>query len=221
MPGLAEIAATMMIGAEQRIDIAAGNVSNLNTPGYRARRIFAETLETRAGLPVSRTMLARPKQDLAMTKTGAPFDFATDAGSLLALRAPDGLVFSRSAQLQRDGEGRLIDGQGRVLQGADGADLVVSQGTAKVLGDGTVLVDGQPEGRIGLFDPASVDAGRPETAEAGQVHQGTVVGSDVELGDEMLELNKSSRMAETGAKLFQLYDDLLARTASQLGSIVK
>ena len=47
------------------------------------------------------------------------------------------------------------------------------------------------------------------------------MGSEVELSDEMIELNKATRMAETGAKLFQLQDDLLAKTASQLGSIGK
>lgn len=221
MPGLAEIAATMMIGAERRIDVAAANVSNLNTPGYRARKIFAETLDSRSGLPISREVLARPNSNLTLKETGSPLDFATDAGTMLALRSPQGLTFSRSAQLQRDSEGRLVDGQGRALQATDGGDLVITSGSPAVMGDGTVLVDGQPQGRIGLFDPASVATGRPVPFERGSIRQGLVVGSDVELGDEMMELNKASRMAETGAKLFQLYDDLLSKTASQLGSISK
>lgn len=221
MPGLAEIAATMMIGAERRIDVAAANVSNLNTPGYRARKIFAETLDSRAGLPISREVLARPHSNLALKETGSPLDFATDSGSMLALRSPQGLAYSRTAQLQRDGEGRLVDSQGRALQASEGGDLVITSGSPVVMWDGTVLVDGQPQGRIGLFDPASVAAGRPEPFERGSIRQGMVVGSDVELADEMIELNKASRMAETGAKLFQLYDDLLSKTASQLGSISK
>ena len=147
--------------------------------------------------------------------------WTSDAGTMLALRSPQGLTFSRSAQLQRDSEGRLVDGQGRALQATDGGDLVITSGSPAVMGDGTVLVDGQPQGRIGLFDPASVAAGRPEPFERGSIRQGLVVGSDVELGDEMMELNKASRMAETGAKLFQLYDDLLSKTAGQLGSISK
>lgn len=221
MPGLAEIAATMMLGAERRIDVSAANVSNMSTPGYRAHRIFSETLDSRSAMPVSREVTVRPSASLAMTQTDAPLDFATDASSVLALRGPHGLIFSRSAQLQRDGEGKLVDSQGRALQSVDGGDLVISPGVPKVLGDGTVVVEGQPQGRIGLFDPATLGAGEPELASAGSVKQGMVVGSDVELGDEMLELNKASRMAETGAKLFQLYDDLLAKTASQLGSIAR
>lgn len=221
MSGLAEIAATMIVGAERHIDVSAANVSNMSTPGYRAHRIFSETLDTRSALPVSHEVTVRPVSSLAMTQTDAPLDFATDASSVLALRGPLGLIYSRSAQLQRDGDGRLVDSQGRALQSVDGGDLVISPGAPAVLANGTVVIEGQAQGRIGLFDAATLGAGDPEPASSGTVKQGMVVGSDVELGDEMLELNKASRMAETGAKLFQLYDDLLAKTASQLGSIAR
>jgi flagellar basal body rod protein FlgG len=214
----------MITGAERRIEVAAANVSNMNTPGYKTRRIFAETVDSRSGLPNLREVQVNPAAGLAMTNTGAPFDLSTDAGAAMALRSNNGLEYVRTAQLHRDAEGRLVDMRGRALQGSDGTDLVVSDSTAKILPDGTVLVAGQPEARIGLFDEAASNlAGSPEplAVQDGVVRQGMVLGSGVELGDEMLELSKATRMAETGAKLFQLSDDLLARTASQLGSIGK
>ncbi|MBX9645237.1 MAG: flagellar basal body protein [Novosphingobium sp.] len=214
----------MIIGAERRIEVTAANVSNMNTPGYKARRIFSETVYLRSGLPNLREVQVNPAAGLAMTNTGAPFDLSTDAGAALALRSSKGLEFVRTAQLHRDADGRLVDMRGRALQGSDLADLVVSDGAAQIMPDGTVLVAGQPEARVGLFDEAASNlAGSPEplAANRGVVRQGMVLGSGVELGDEMLELNKASRMAETGAKLFQLGDDLLARAASQLGSIGK
>lgn len=219
VPGLAEIAAAIMIGAERRIEVTAANVSNVSTPGYHSRRIFSETLNARSGIPVFQEALARPQGNLAIKETGASLDFATDSSSLLALRSPSGLTYSRSAQLQRDSEGRLIDSLGRALQSNDGADLIVTSGAPTVLGDGTLLVDGQPQGRIGLYNQASIEAGRPTMTDDGSIRQGMVVGSDVELGDEMAELNRASRMAETGARLFQLGDDLLGKAASMLGSI--
>lgn len=159
-----------------------------------------------------------------MTPTGSPFDFATDSGAVMALRSQSGLDFVRTAQLQRDTEGRLVDQRGRALQGVDGGDVVLSDGAAQVMPDGTVLVSGQPEARIGLFDEAAAQQSarlEPLAPQDGVIRQGMVLGSGVDLGEEMLELNKASRMAETGAKLFQVYDDLLSRAASQLGSIGK
>lgn len=222
MPGLGELAAVMMTGAERRIETTAANVSNINTPGYRSRRIFAELIDARSAIPVSREVIARAFRNAPFLETGSALDLATDPGSVLALRSGDSISFSRSAQLRRAQDGRLLDAQGRALLSADGGELVLSSGSPEILPDGLVLVGGQPEGRIGLFDVEAATAAGDLAADAsanGTVWQSRLVASDVELGDEMLELNKASRMAETGARLFQIYDDLLARTASQMGSI--
>lgn len=223
LPAIVEIAASMITGAERRIDVAATNVSNMNTPGFRARILFSNTVDLRSGLPVSQEVPAHPNSTAALTSTGNPLDFAASSRAVLALRSPAGISYSRSAQLQRTADGRLVDPLGRALQTINGDDLVISSGTPSVLPDGTVLVDGQPQGRIGLFDAGGhrADGAIPTPASDATVMQGTVAGSDVELGDEMLQLNKASRMAETGAKLFQVYDDLLTKVSSQLGSIAK
>lgn len=222
MPGLAELAAVMMTGAERRIEVTAANVSNLNTPGYRTRRIFIELIDSRSAKPVSREVLARSFRNAALLETSNALDLATDANSVLALRSGDSTFFARSAQLHRAPDGRLLDTQGRALLSADGGDLVVSSGLPEILPDGLVLIGGQPEGRVGLFDGQTANSIGDLGASAstgGSVWQRRLVASDVELGDEMLELNKASRMAETGARLLQLQDDLLARTANQMGSI--
>lgn len=226
MPGIAEIAAAMVIGAERRIDVSAANVSNMNTPGYRPHRIFSSVLGSRSGIPQPQEVLLRSDPNAALTQTGNSLDFASSSDAVFALQSPTGTIFSRSAQLRRDGDGRLIDTQGRALLAADGRELVVSSGAPSVLADGTVIVEGQPQGRIGLYDASRAYAAGgsgdlPDLADGASVKQGMVVGSEVELSDEMIELNKATRMAETGAKLFQLQDDLLAKAASQLGSIGK
>ena len=212
----------MITSAERRIDVAAVNVSNIGTPGYRTRRVFADLVGVQSGLPVNREIVVASDNTPSLIQTGNPLDFATDAGSVLALRSPTGILFSRAAQLQRSADGRLIDGEGRALQSVEGADLIVSSGTPTVTDDGVVLVGGQPEGRIGLFDASLAGASAvqaPDVRSGASIKQGMVVGSNVELSDEMLELNKASRMAETGARVFQIYDDLLAKAASQIGSI--
>lgn len=221
MSGLAEIATVMISGAERRIDLTALNVSNMSTPGYRARRIFAELLDPRSSLPVVRELTTPVNVAAGMSETGNSLDFGTDVGSVMMLRLGDSVIYSRSAQLRRDMDGRLVDAGGYALQAIDGSDLVVSSNTPSVTSDGVVIVDGQPQGKIGLFAAprAGMQAGgQPELAENGSVRQGMLVASSVVLADEMLELNKATRMAETGAKLFQVCDDLLAKVASQLGT---
>jgi len=223
----------MMQSAERRIDVSANNVSNISTPGYRGARVYSQILDQRGNLPAPVLAMATRRAPPMLRSTGNPTDLATDRGAVLLLRSGESFLQTRSVQLSRDDEGRLVDVQGRALQAAGGGDLVATAGALRILSDGALLVDGQPEGKVGLFLPSSddglssSDAGSgatsiiPEAAEGGVVHQGMLVPSDVDLAAEMIELNRSSRMAETGAKIFQLYDELTSRAATLLGDTRK
>lgn len=230
MPGIAELAAVMMQGAQRRIENTASNISNIATPGYRAQRIFTQVLDARSALPQSSVASNRAPEGVALKATGNPLDLAVDQSVVLLMRAGDRLVETRSAQLKRDGDGRLTDHQGRILQSAGGGDLSIGEGSPKILQDGTVLINGQAEARIGMFVPGSASnsggdaAGRnavPEPATSGLLRQGMIAPANVDAAAEMIELNRASRMAETGAKVFQLYDDLVSKAASQLGDVRK
>lgn len=235
MAGLAELAAVMMESAQRRVDVTAENVSNLTTPAFRSRRVFSQIVDLRQPVPVDIVSGAGSGQ-AAIKSTGNPLDIATDANSLLELRSGNSLSQARSAQLHRDVDGRLCDAQGRALQSDGGGDLIVRAGVPTILKDGTVEIEGQAEGKIGLFKPADAAEGNdsakgeprrggksqmPGSAENGILYQGSIVASDVDLGSEMIELTKASRQAETGARVFTLYDDLLGQAASKLGDFSK
>ena len=222
--GLAELAAVMMDGAQRRTDLIAQNVSNMHTPAYRAARLFARMIDPRDPVPID--VRGDALVGTAVLKgTGNPLDIATDSGASLMLKGPDGLVSSRSAQLLVDGDGRLVDTLGRALQAEGGGDLVVGSGAIEFLTDGTVLVGGQAEGKVGLFSAADAKSGGVadalSPARAGVLHVGAVVTSDVDLGSEMAELTKAARQAETGARIFSIADDILGQASSRLGDLSK
>lgn len=232
MPGVGELAAVMMQNAERRIDVTAANISNMTTPGYRSQRVFSQVLDLRGGLPLSIQAATRQVQGGTLKVTGNPLDLAAAGEGVLVLRGGQQFFQTRSAQLQRAADGRLIDAQGRALQSSGGGDVVIGPGTPQILQDGTVLINGQAEAKIGQFAP-TLDQGfgpatdmtafseLPPGSSAGMLRQGMIVPADVDAATEMIELNKASRMAETGAKVFQLYDDLLGKMGSQLGDVRK
>ena len=217
----------MMIGAREQIDTIAGNVSNVNTPGYRSRRVFQRLLSDRAAIPQQPVAFADPSGASASLKaTGNPLDLALAGEGWMLVRAGDRLFPVRSGQFRRDSEGRLADGAGRILQASGGGDLAISGSTPEIHPDGTILVNGQPEARLGVFDASvlsSAAAGMPadnppgELAEDFSVRQGMVMPSDVDLAAEMVALNRAMRLAESGAKVFQTYDELLGRAITKLG----
>lgn len=215
MAGLAELSAAMMVGAEKRIEVTAANVANINTPGFRANRVFAAILDARTSIPEQIAVRAC-EQAGALRSTGNPLDIATDGESLLVLKGGGQALATRSAQLRRDADGRLIDGQGRAIQGVDGGDVVIGSGAVSILTNGTVIVDGVPEARVGLFRPGASDgrtASGLDLNEGGQLYSGSIVPSGVDLAMEMAEMTRSGRLAETGARVFQIYDDLLGQVA--------
>ncbi len=229
MAGITDIAASMLTSAQRRLDVTAVNVSNVGTPGFRARRAFQQVVDARQALPVTLTMPGPAPASTALKATGNPLDIAITGGGTLLLRSGDRLMPAVSAQLRRDGEGHLVDGAGRVLQAAGGGDVVVSGDAPALLKDGTILIDGQAEAKVGAFVSNQLDwEGAGDTVRMGDlpdeavdavIHQGMVVPSNVDPGAEMVEITRAARMAETGARIFQVYDDLLGRVASKLGEV--
>jgi flagellar basal-body rod protein FlgG len=228
MAGLAELAAVMMDASQRRIETTANNVSNMSTPGFRTRRVFQSLVDQPRAMPAISIRVPPRQSPVAFKVTGNALDIAVSPPATLLFRAGDRLFAANSAQLRRDGEGRLIDGMGRILQAAGGGDLVVGSGSPVVQRDGVVLIDGQPAGRIGMFsfgDASSADAilqgisaeAVPETVDDAVLQQGTLISSDVDLAAEMVELAQAGRGAETGAKIFQLYDELLGKASSAFG----
>jgi flagellar basal body rod protein FlgG len=230
MAGFVDIASGILASAQRRLDVIAVNVSNINTPGFRTRKVFQQVLDARQAMPTISTIQPNMAGDFVLKATGNPLDIAVTGSGYMLLRADDRLFPVVSAQLRRDGEGRLVDPAGRVLQASGGGDVVVSGNKPVLLKDGTIVINGQAEARIGAF-VGSVAAGDtsglplegalPEEAAGVVLQQGMIVPSNVDLGAEMVEMTRAARMAETGSRVFQVYDDLLGRVASKMGEVAR
>ncbi|MGQ0660908.1 flagellar hook-basal body protein [Sphingosinicella sp.] len=234
MSGLVESATTIMSASERRLETIANNVSNLATPGFKRQASFVEALGGR-GSGAAETLTLRTRADLTqgrMSETGNPLDLAINGPGFFRLRAGDRMFYSRHGQFRRAEDGTLVTAQGLVLQQASGGDLVVDRPEIIVLADGNVLDGERPIGRIALFAPAEGQAAEPqggslfeisadaveEVAEP-QLRQRMVEASNVSLGDEMVGMMTALRQAESGARLVQLYDDLMGRAINSFGQV--
>lgn len=225
MGGIAELATMMMVAAHRRLTITANNLGNVSTPSYKARRVFSQIMELRDAIPVDQVAVVQPLQARALKATGDAWDISTDGAGTLLFRIGDVFRTAESAQLHRDADGRLVDSVGGALQAVGGGDIVVDAGEPTILRDGTILVDGQAVGRIGVFAAESGDQdANPltlDSLEDAVVHQGYLTPSQVDTAVEMVELTKAGRLAETGARVFQIYDDLSGRVATKLGELAR
>jgi flagellar basal-body rod protein FlgF len=227
---LLDIAASTLVGAEQRIEIAGRNVANASTPGYKREVAYADAAPASDpnsdlidSLPAVRSQ--RSAEQGVLVQSGSPLDLAISGDAITLVRAGDRLLPSRGGSFKVADDGTLTDSQGRVLQQAGGGDLVLGHGEPVVLADGTVLLDNSPVGSIGLYElpPAGVfnlsaDA-VPQLADAAgsELRQGMLERSNVTLSDEMVDLMQTQRMAESAAQIVRTYDQLLSQATTTFG----
>lgn len=192
-----------------RLAQVSENVGNVSTPGYKrgvAYRAMQAALDADGA--------ATTWQDRTQGKlqaTGAALDLAIEGEGAFELRDGEQMVAARSGQFHRLDDGRLADARGRIVQDLDGGDVVLPRDTVTILPDGTVLDGQRPVARIAL---RSENGGE---AEGVMLRQGMVEASNVALGDEMLSMMTAMREAEGGARLVQVYDELMGRALTTLG----
>lgn len=231
MTGLVESAGAILSASERRLETIANNVANLSTPGFKRQLSFVDVLAAPgegAEMPATRV-----RADLGqgrLTETGNGLDLAIAGAGFFRLRAGESTLYSRQGNFRLAEDGRVVTSHGYALQTAEGADLVLDSAAVEILADGTVLDRGSPVARIALFAPAEGAAVEPvagsavafadeaaeEVAEP-QLRQGMVETSNVSLGDEMVAMMAALRQAEGGARLIQLYDELLGRAVTTFG----
>ncbi len=166
-----------------------------------------------------------------MRSTDGNLDIAIQGRGFFAVASEGGsLFYTRQGQFQRADDGRIVTSTGHALQQEGGGDLIIQSQNVQIMSDGTIVDGGQPVGRIAVVAPrdprqmtlvngSSFSAPGTEMVETSDtsIRQGMLEGSNVSLGDEMLSLMTATRQAESGARLVQVYDELMGRALTTLG----
>jgi flagellar basal-body rod protein FlgG len=217
-----------MRASSQRVDTSAINVANVSTPGFKRQLRSADT-----AVATFDAALARVRVDMAagkFTQTGRPLDLAINGDGFFQLRAGDRMIYSRQGAFSLDGDGRVVTPQGYALQQAGGGDLTLDSAAVTISADGNVLDGDRPVGRVAVFRPSAADGaeaidgsvfsiaeGAAEAMDTPSLRQGALEASNVSLGDEMVGMMGALRGAETGARLVQVYDDLMGKAITTFG----
>lgn len=239
------------MGAQQlKVDVTANNISNVNTPGFKASRVeFQDVFYTFLRPPDDPDLLlqvghgAMPAATVRqltqgiLEQTGDQLHLSIEGSGFFQIQNDD----TGAMQYTRDGTFRL-DADGRIVT-ADGRPLLTSSGVVTVP-DNAVEVQIASDGRITAYlaDDAPRDLGRlqlaifpnatglqalghnayvataasgpavihwPGTAGTGQVRQGFVERSNVELIEEMVGLMTAQRAYELNSKVVHAADEMM------------
>ncbi len=222
-----QIAASGMVAEQARQSQLANDLANASTPGYKPDRTpqssFGEVLLANApgsapvGSVVQGVSLGATVTDLQpgpVQETGEPLDFAIAGPGFFAVRAPEGVRYTRDGQFTTSAQGQLTDSAG---------NLVLSQAGAAI----SVPATGRlAAGALGVFEvPAAVKqgenlfSGASTGRAAGVVRQGALEGSAVDAAKVMVEMITSLRSFQSGQQAIQAIGQTLQQASTQVGSL--
>ncbi len=228
MSGLVEYASSILAQAERRVEIAAENLVNGTTPSYKRRVAFSTLIQTHSNddVPVPDVAAAIDFRQGKFVETGKPTDVAIMGAGYFAFRRDDSVIYARQGQLAVDPDRYLVNAQGFRLQSASGSDIAVKTGDFQIRADGSVIDGGDIVGRIAVFASASAangarDGGTLAPVDDATLRQGGFEASNVSTGDEMVLMMEALRRAESGQRVMNVYDDLMARVITNFGEAVR
>lgn len=170
--------------------------------------------------------------------TGNPFDLAIAGEGFFAIQTPQGIRYTRNGAFFRNQNGVLQDIRGYNLLDRTGNSITipaaVSDSRITVSADGSIFTNGenQPLAQIQVvqFDHrlaiqkqgnnlfAAVNNAQPQQA-SGEIMQGMLEKSNVEIVREMVELIHNHRLYEANAKAVTTQDTMLDTSVNQIGRI--
>ena len=221
-----------MAGLAREMDAVANNIANMSTTGFRREgTAFAEYVQDvgpgepslSMGTPVARlTDLSQGN----LTRTNGTYDIAIEGEGFFMIATPTGERLTRAGVFAPSAAGELVTPDGHPLLDEGGAPVFVPPDAASIAiaADGTVSADGNPLGRIGLFEPVDPfdltrQAGTAFEAPSGvqpveepRILQGFIEESNVNPVEEIARMIQVQRAYELGQGFLDKEDERV-RTA--------
>ena len=221
---------------QRRMDVAANNLANVATGGFKADTLLLEELNDTEAHAELDPYDIRFVRDIGITHdmgqgpiamTGNPLDVALEGDGFFMVEGPNGPLYTRDGAFTLTGEGRLVTSEGRAVLSSGGAPIVLDpQGETPSIGrDGAIRVAGVEAGRIGVASFAAPGAlskvgdnlwdaqGQASGAFEGVVLQGALEGSNVNATFALTEMIEASRSWDVQLKMIGDARDLDTATA--------
>lgn len=193
------------------LEQVAQNMAAAGVFGYKA--INAKLQEVKIKSPDQSTVsyikvesLNRDLTSGSIKSTGNAFDLAITGQGYFHVLTPSGVRYTRNGQFRTDEEGRLVTVQGHPVLNENGSEIMVKGNINefKVSQDGTITMQGQPHGRIGVVTFADEQAMTPEGFTFLNTDQGATPSAHFHLTQGGLEESNVSMM-ECAVRLMEIH----------------
>ena len=244
MENAAYIALSRQMTLRRELDIAANNLANVDTAGFKVEQLMVATENGQKarnhavdgpGRFVLDTGVGRDFRQGLLSQTGNTFDFAIEGDAFFTIGGPEGDRYTRDGRFRTDDTGRMVTAGGLPVLGEGGAEIILdpTKSAPSVSADGIITQDGERVGRLeavrfealgvlskdgdGLYVNSSNE--QPQPAADAKIRQGMVEGSNVNSILEITNLIEISRSYERTARMIENTNDLSKRSVERLGRV--
>jgi len=227
------------------MEMLANNLANAATGGFKTDREFyslytsAEAADPTATvktgvLPVVQNRWTDFSQGLLLP-TGNQLDFALQGKGFFVAQSGSGPVYTRSGNFHLAAQGQMVTAEGYPLQLVDGRKLQVDPAKPLVVSsDGTLTQEGTPLGKLLLVnfkEPSALSKQgnnyfqnpdpkvKPAAAQAIEVHQGKLEGSNVSVAESAVRLVGIMRQFEMLQKAISLATDMNRSAVEEVAKV--
>lgn len=231
-------ACAALIARTGSLEIAANNLANVSTAGYKNQQTVFRSVLAQKTAPTGElnravndfAVLGGSRADLAqgnLDRTGGDFDCAIDGSGFFTIQTKAGIRYTRDGRFQLSSNGELVNSQGDRVLGAQGP-IRLPKGTLSISDDGTLSVDGALAGKLRIVEFApgtaltaegntyySADAAAATPATNSMVKQGTVEASNVNPVSAAVDLITLQRHSELLERVLAMFHSDLNRVAAE------
>lgn len=219
------------------LDLAAHNLANVNTTGYKAHQAFYQAvLAAQGGFEL--TALNRATNNFGvlggtridfrpgnLQRTSNPLDLAIEGDGFFAVETPGGVRYTRNGNFRLDESGQLVTGTGETVLGEEGP-ITITAGEVSISADGTITAAGELAGRLRIVEFTDTDAlvaegssrfaalpGSERAAVASAVRQGMLEASNLDPVAAAVGMITMQRHAESLSRALSIFHTEFNRTA--------
>ncbi|MBE1277696.1 flagellar hook-basal body complex protein [Enterovibrio baiacu] len=222
MENVSEIVASSITRNLDALERISNNTQNVTTVGFKSR-LHGQSSESTS----MATSIDMSQGELRQTNRS--LDLAINGSAWFVLKQGDSLYLSRNGQFRLTGNGQVIDGKGRILQGQNG-DVFLDSSNVSISGSGEISDLNGALDQLLLVSPSAMTKGQyiggewhvnPSTTldfdASSTVLQGYLEQSNVDPSTEVLEMMSARRHVETMQKTIVAYNETLGKAISELG----
>jgi flagellar basal-body rod protein FlgF/flagellar basal-body rod protein FlgG len=221
---------TALLAGTRALEVAANNLANISTTGYKAQREFYKSLTASLDNSPRRqlsslnqainnySVLGGTRVDVqpgTLERTGNDLDVAMEGSGFFVVQTKAGLRYTRNGNFQVDADGQLVTAWGDPVMGDQGP-IQIPSGSVSISPDGTISSKGAVAGRLQIVDFAPGTEFVPEGKSTYKAATGSPTpADDPRVRQRMLEASNMNSISGTiGLVMIQRQTQLFEQALS-------